>query len=280
MKRALVTISIVMISAMIYSQSFPLKSSKWYYTNNGGTQPPNSTLKIVEYEKDTVISDIQSVKLTNGYVFYSHNDSVFYFNPDQSRFGLVYDYSAQVGDTIELITPAGTTSDKLTFKIKIDSITKRIYSNDTVIHYCHTSLDSDFHFENNVYMTRIGAYNILPDWGNSIPEGDYLKCYEDSSVYINYSNIPCDSVVTGLANLYNDKIEIYPNPAHNELIIDSELMENSIFEIYDGLGRLMLRDKMITKSETIDISHLGPGFYYVRIDVIDKISIVRTILIR
>lgn len=117
MKKILIVSILLCFGLLGYSQTFPLKSSKWYYANNGGSQPPNSTLRIVQYEKDTVVNDTLSQMLSNGLIFYSEKDSVFYYNPDQNRFGLLYDYSAEVGDTIELITPAGTPSDKLSFKI-------------------------------------------------------------------------------------------------------------------------------------------------------------------
>ena len=267
MKKSLLLTVFLSLNMMIFAQSFPLKSSRWYYSNNGGNQPPNSSLKIIEFEKDTVINDTLSRKLSNGLMFYSEKELVYFYNSEQNRFGLIFDFNAKPNDTLTIIAPPNIPSEKLLFKVKIDSVKKKVYSNDTIVKFYNTSLDPDFHFENNVYMTRIGAYGFLPQYGFSIPEGDYLKCYEDSSLYINYSGIPCDSVVTGtVITKLNGRFSIFPNPATNEIFISNELKENLQIEIFDNIGKLYFQTRLHDNEERIDISELISGIYFIRIE--------------
>jgi len=76
MKRQILKLILLILSCSLFAQSFPLKSSKWYHSNNGGTQPPNSTLTIYEYVKDTTINDTVGRMLSNGLVFYTHSDII------------------------------------------------------------------------------------------------------------------------------------------------------------------------------------------------------------
>ncbi len=267
MKRHVVEILFLLLSSSMLGQSFPLKSSKWYHANNGGAQLTNSTLTIFEYVKDTTINDTLGRMLSNGLVFYTNRDTVYYYNTKQDRFGLLYDFSAKVGDTLEISMPPDLPSQNLSFKVVIESVTEEIYSDDTLLKFQTDPINPDFHFENNTYMTRIGSFGFLPTWGVSIPERDYLKCYEDSSIYINYSGIPCDSVVTGIHEKnVTARFLIYPNPTKGEIRISPDNYNSFSIQIFDCLGKMVLEDKKDSGSEkTIDISTFASGIYQIRI---------------
>ena len=64
-----------------------------------------------------------------------------------------------------------------------------------------------------------------------------------------------------------NEIQIYPNPAGNNIIITNVQLTYRTIEIYDILGNLVLSEKIITRSEEIkiDIQSLAPGAYYLLI---------------
>ena len=270
-----------MLCSSLFAQSFPLKSSKWYHTNNGGIQPPNSTLTIYEYAKDTTINDTIGRMLSNGLVFYTKNDTVYYYNTKQNKFGLLYDFSAKVGDTLEISMSPYLPTEEMSFKVVIESVIEEIYSNDTLKKFMTDPVNPDFHFEDNYYMTRIGSFGFLPTWGISIPEGDYLKCYMDSSIYINYSGIPCDSVVTEIDERNTTKaFSIYPNPTNGELRITPNFYIDYSISIYNNLGNLIFKDKYLDSEERIiDISSYSSGIYHILIISEKKIIITKKIIV-
>ena len=281
MKRQKLIFILLILSSSLLGQSFPLKSSKWYHANNGGSQPPNSTLTIFEYVKDTTINDTVGRMLSNGLIFYTQNDTVYYYNTKQNKFGLLYDFSANVGDTLEISMSPYVPTEELSFKVVVESVTQEIYSNDTLLKFLTDPINPDFHFEDNIYMTRIGSFGFLPTWGVSIPEGDYLKCYMDSSIYINYSGIPCDSLVTGMdeKNMTNG-FSIYPNPTKGELrIIPINYVDYSI-SIYNNLGKLIFKDNYVDREERIiDISSYSSGIYHILIICEKKTIMTKKIVV-
>jgi len=281
MKIIVLNIIALLIVTIGFSQSFPLKSSKWYYANAGGTMPPNTTLTIYGYEKDTIINDTLGRKLNNDLVFYSRNDSVFYYNVEQYKFELIYDFSANEGDTIELCAPSSELSDLKSFKVIIDAINDEEYDGVTLKKYHTISINSDFRFEKDFYMERIGAIYFLPVFGYSIPESDYLKCYEDSSILINYSNIPCDSLIGNLIHI-NERgdLVIHSDPENGIIEIQSIGKEELVIELSDISGRLVYSKRHDLDKTIIDISSLETGIYLIRVRLRDKLIATEKIIMK
>jgi hypothetical protein len=61
-----------------------------------------------------------------------------------------------------------------------------------------------------------------------------------------------------------DRVEIYPNPAENEVFINT--MDGTIINevnVYSHLGQMVLHETRLT--ERIDVSMLLPGIYVVEV---------------
>lgn len=72
-----------------------------------------------------------------------------------------------------------------------------------------------------------------------------------------------DSRSTGITNPgagYN-ALHIYPNPATSVLYIAGT--PGYELQVYDGLGRLQLRQKLQSEQETLNIGAFVPGLYYI-----------------
>ncbi|MBU2996298.1 T9SS type A sorting domain-containing protein [Cellulophaga baltica] len=60
-----------------------------------------------------------------------------------------------------------------------------------------------------------------------------------------------------------EEISIHPIPTDSEIIIEGAT--NSIIQIYDMPGRLLLTKKLLTDSEEVDLSHLSSGTYFIQV---------------
>ena len=67
----------------------------------------------------------------------------------------------------------------------------------------------------------------------------------------------------GMQNIPNTGINIYPNPAKNELKIEN-LENESTVEIYNSLGQKIHSFESNQNNITLDISMLQNGFYTVK----------------
>jgi len=76
--------------------------------------------------------------------------------------------------------------------------------------------------------------------------------------------------VTGIKQITeNNKIEIYPNPCIDQLIIQNEELgirnEDNLLRISDLQGRTVLQQKLMQGQTAVDVSQLKSGFYIVEI---------------
>ena len=92
---------------------------------------------------------------------------------------------------------------------------------------------------------------------NCIVYDNQMKCSDSSKYTVNIS--------TGINNVKNANIKIYPNPTNN--IINFEGLtknENNTIQIFDVQGKLVII-KTITEKGTIDLSELNKGVYVIKI---------------
>jgi Secretion system C-terminal sorting domain len=62
----------------------------------------------------------------------------------------------------------------------------------------------------------------------------------------------------------NSKIEIFPNPIVNELVVNLSEPSNVQFQIFNALGTLLMDKRLSQAQETIDMTHLPSGVYVIR----------------
>lgn len=71
--------------------------------------------------------------------------------------------------------------------------------------------------------------------------------------------------INGVASV--SEINIYPNPTNGILnvSISSQLVENTSIEVYDGLGKLAIKENLSNDSNSINLSKLEDGIYIFKI---------------
>lgn len=80
-------------------------------------------------------------------------------------------------------------------------------------------------------------------------------------------------------NYQNINVSVYPNPVSDKLVIESEeLNQNLQISVTDFLGKEVLNKNFIySKTETLDVSTLLPGIYFLRVNSNEKSGVVKIV---
>lgn len=87
------------------------------------------------------------------------------------------------------------------------------------------------------------------------------------------------SLCTGIEELISGSINIYPNPTKDilNISIDHFSNENTHYEMFDAIGKLIISEKVNNSLTSIDMSHLSKGMYTIRV-VVDGKQLVRRVV--
>lgn len=122
---------------------------------------------------------------------------------------------------------------------------------------------------NNATMTLTAASNP------TIATRTATVTVSGTGVSVQTVAITQDGSTTGVDEIENSKISIFPNPANTTLFVNG-LTQNSIILIFDLSG--VMRIKQQTSNNIIDISNLTDGIYIV--EIIEKFGITTRKLIK
>lgn len=102
-----------------------------------------------------------------------------------------------------------------------------------------------------------------------------LSDYNNDTVYLAIQCVSADQFIfmlddivvdtqLGLSEIADTEISIYPNPANDFIIINSQLKIDQ-FELLDLTGRTILSDKFGSGQNRIDVSQVNKGIYLLRV---------------
>ncbi|MEM8525003.1 MAG: T9SS type A sorting domain-containing protein [Bacteroidota bacterium] len=290
-----------------YSQQFAPVGSTWTYQTSIGSGLP--TIFQFRTEKDTVIDDRYCTIITpyllledgtwqlgdkSEIVSSSENGDTVYVRIEND-FGIIYDFTAEVGDTI-VVTDSefygffGGVLPQRRFVYKIDSISSVPFNGDTLLvqYSSYLSPPNDtlpewgFGDQTDIgsntpgrIVKGVGSLNRAALLGTSsgisfLANGmpDYLNCYEDEEKSYGLGSIDCDSLISLYTSVYQeirvqeDEIIIHPNPFTEFISITHDLFEVAHIRISDIQGRTLKTSRPDTMTN-IDLSHLLSGVYFV-----------------
>jgi len=128
------------------------------------------------------------------------------------------------------------------------------------------------------YVYRDGVkllQNLIPNliYYDAKVNDNKVHCYSVKALYdaifeSDFSNESCTSLSNRITE-FDTKFYIYPNPANNELRVTSYELQVTVVEIFDLLGKMQKAESRRQKDENeiiVDVSHLAPGIYFIKID--------------
>ncbi len=129
-----------------------------------------------------------------------------------------------------------------------------------------TSQNSNFDFTdvNNVFFVK----STPGDAGSVVPE-TYI-------FYIDHVYFSTESNALSTESFEFTKIQMFPNPAHSEITINTSTQLDAI-NIYNVLGKEVLAAQTKTLQPTLDISHLKSGIYIVKLTANGKTTSTKLI---
>ena len=97
--------------------------------------------------------------------------------------------------------------------------------------------------------------------GNNIYKKDLTDTYYGCPINKEKCRATCNPM--GFGSAETTKPLLFPNPCHS--FFEIELSEESQISMYDDLGHIILRKKVYSGKEIIDITSLAAGCYYLNI---------------
>jgi hypothetical protein len=295
MKRILLIISLTLPFLTITAQvEWAPIGAKWYYT-----EPYQEELSyiLVESVGDTTIHEYNCriLKFTrNGHEFVSQEyiaqrgDTILYYNPHTDGFHTLYNFAAEIGDTIHVhyqpfkpndafLLPSSILDDGIIpyFSYRIVGIASIEVSGIMLKQQEVDFLTNDdrWGFSNitgDVFLIEgIGSLTYFLGRGNWIvPEESVtlLRCYSDE--LLSYYNPLWESsciLISSIETKWRQEHRIFPNPTgnilHIELDIDDQEFSIQVVDIY---GRIRIAEQ-VNQSSQLEMEHLEPGLYFLKI---------------
>ncbi len=201
---------------------------------------------------------------------YSENDSVFFYA--DGDFHLLYDFSADEGDTITL--EYFETYDGSPLEMVVDSVNYVDFSGVTKkVQYvtCLETIVIDF---GPMIIEDIGRTRYMfPSYDG--PNGMKWRCYEDNQngLLLNPFDIGdwdgqnCEQIITAIEEIKPvTNVSIAPNPVNNFLLVKSEDIISE-FSLKDEGGRLLISGTPNKKNFQINFQAFHSGIYFLTLSV-------------
>ena len=197
---------------------------------------------------------------------YEENDSVHYWSTWSEAFELLYDFTAEVGESWVIgglsVPDTNEYDDFLT--VTIDSISTLVLNGDTlkVMHHDFVSFDWG-----NAIIRGVGSNAfMLPSFGLYETRLGSLRCYNDIESDYQFVPYPCDTIIPNTTSTKDvssveHNIVITPNPVTNYLQISADdYINDGLIRIFNIQGNQVLKERLRITG-MYDVSRLSPGIY-------------------
>jgi hypothetical protein len=274
----------VLFVNLSFAQAFAPIGAEWHYTERFAFSGDVDYLTIKSI-KDTTINGKPSRKLDcdwlcwnpSGiqYIHYS-NDSLYHYNSDLNKFQLIAAFNAQKGDTWDILMKDWDDSID-TLRVLVDSI-NIVTINQKPLRQLFVTYNLKG-VQNYSYPSRIiekigDVYYLFnfPLNANLICDANYsqgLRCYEDSELGFYSTGIADSCTYIWISNniehkSVDDMLEVFPNPTHGMLEINTT-KEISITATIEDLSGKRVMFKKLNPDNLLDISGLPNGIYILTI---------------
>ncbi len=270
MKHLFSILIILLVSLLAQSQNYFPKGAIWHY-HLPSFSSASFSFTTIESKGDSIFNG-DTLTFLEGFIGCADGidelvkqvgQKIYRLNKCDSTFSLLYDFGANVGDTIVVEIGYCYMTPKDSMIYIIDSIKPKIINANLLSQFFISYLTSPSYLIGDSLLEGIGgAKSLYPVVGFCDPTGGPLRCYEDSVIgYYNTGFFSCDTVFVGIDELFLDKnTTIYPNPTANKVFVKTDKPFNYI-ELFNLNGQKLLT----TKEVEINLDKLSKGVYFIKI---------------
>jgi len=189
---------------------------------------------------------------------------------------LLYDFSLLPGDSMLIYNPISPFPDSAGYFILDSIVPEVLIDGDTYKHFYLSAIDSAKSVTGRAeWIEGIGSLNLIntPGAYGDVNGAGALSCFFNNQT-LHYSNLDsiagCIQVYPNLSSgaIQSDRfvVNMYPNPASNQVFIETELQELEKINIFDMLGRLLMIAPLgPDKTHQINTQDLQPGTYLIQL---------------
>lgn len=279
MKKMFVFFAFFCISNLLFAQNPPVVGAKWTYIQSS-LFGENGNFYRLQVALDTTIGGKLCKKMVGGYncALLPNNGEFVNFEGKKAyrydfrtqRFWLLYDWAANVGDTVTVYVPTASTIDS--FKIRIDSTSSWTPNGETLRVQKFKPLGaSRWLFASQQIIEKIGANAFFFPQATSCSPIQFgaLRCFEEPmQTAIKFVTYTCDTIIKRVRTsdiFRNRKIDLSPTPSVSEVFLTLDAPINNGFsaEVANLVGQTVWRsaDKIVGDNLKIDTSLWQSGYY-------------------
>lgn len=236
----------------------------YYKLNYNDTIIGSDTAKVLMHKIKDILLGITIPYFYDGAIL--ENGKKIYFYPyDSLNKELLYDFSANVGDTVVVWDNSQVFLASDSVRLIVDSI---IYN--VSVPSLNPTLNT-----NLWYLSYIDLPGLQEMWleevGLIAPGGALHKRYlallsgSESLVCFSKDNLYGDCETVGISDYtLNSNYKIYPNPTNNYITIETEIAYDKV-KFFDMVGNELY--SVVSQGSTIDVSQFSRGIYLMRLYV-------------
>lgn len=252
-------------------------NNQWNILRRGANPYINYT-EIFKIDKDTIINEKSCKRIMKStdsssnaiynFAYYMYEDTItkkIYTLDNNFNQKLYFDFSANAGDTLVLYCPYYNLINADTFYVtQTDTFNiaglyrKRISS---IFKSGGISLQAEDWYEG------IGTLKGLHYGGYPPYIGELMKllCFKNNNqlIFENTSSYNCYYTNVGVNETELSQFSIYPNPVSDNLYINNFQSKNFYMQIFDIKGQLVFNQNLFEQNNSISISNLQRGIYFV-----------------
>jgi hypothetical protein len=277
MKKLILLLALAAIRhSIIFSQVWAPIGAKWTYSGISFGLPYYNLPRTIESTGDTIICG-KSCRIFIGgcdgsfspgiEFLYYEDDKVYYYVDSVVGFTMLYDFSAMPGETWTCIIRESWSYDTTIFEVV--GIGNEIIGDDTIpIQSVKNSDDyGNWQWGGKVYRYLGDYFCFYPQFPTADPWTGPIRCYEDSTTFIKFVEIPCDTSIFHIGineNVMDNLINIFPNPSTSFITLTApgDLPIEEVV-IYNHLGQKVLVAKLV--NNVVDVSGLKVGMYMIEV---------------